>query len=492
MFVSPHRYSFASLVFVLLWGLWLLIPSTREAALYQWKERFVTFPSTLGSDESSRDAEFVRALDASFKDRNSGALEALGQRYPNDAAICAMQIIRSANEMHSGWTRQPGPSSTPELNWSVKLAKIQKISPQVLQSWFAATKRGMKLEPNNTFWDWAQIMGLLAARRDNEVPAALRVARIKTAYDDHEGDSVLAQINSLREQRGIATPISQISLSAASLTPPFTVIREALRQISDNVAGARLSGDPQKQQQALQELADVMYLGRVMRRESKYSIGSITGLTIEAVAFWGGSYAVNGTLFQTRLRTGASVSAYAKDPHSLLAFARTMGREDIAEGVKQEWVEWGIWDRKYIKALKAAYTSDELSGLDTHELVLAQMGEWLGSLLLGGVPTLIVVALGCSILLRVVPLLRHQQDVPLPRFHWVWGAILSIIAVFVLSAASLWSVEETRQQTSWNLIDVLIAPLYIRRDNITLRLPMIWEFHFAASLTLVIALWCAA
>ncbi|BCM90221.1 hypothetical protein IAD21_02072 [Abditibacteriota bacterium] len=491
--MSPRRYSRAPLIFVLLWALWLLIPSTREAALSQWKERFVTFSSEPDPADSSRDAGFVRALNASIKNRQSKAPEELGQRFPNDAAICAMQIIRSSLELHLRDTRQPGPSSSGEPNWSVKLAKIEKSPPAFLKSWFAATQRGMKLEPNNTFWDWSLVMGLLAARRDDKVGSVLQAARSKTDYNDHERDSVLAQVNYLKRQRGLVTPISQISIAAAALSPHFAGMREATRQIIDNASGARLSGDPQKQQQALQELADVLHLGRVLRRESKSSIGSLVGQAIEGIVLWSGS---TGIRSGARVRSGAPLSAYTSQPSSLFHFARAMGRNDIATQVAHEWVEKGIWDRKNIStAIVANYSLEVLAGIEDRDFVLAQLGEWPGILLLGGVPTLLAVAVGCSILLSVVSAWRQEKNLQLSSLTWGVGAIFSITAVLVLSAPSLCLVVRAQQQMGWTLINVLIAPFYffLEQDSNTIVLggPRAWQWHFAALLGFVVASWCA-
>lgn len=211
--VSPRRFSLVPLIFFALWVLWFLLPSTREIACKQWKARLISAPDAASATakDASRDAAFALAL--SERGLSSGdnddprrrALEELGRRYPGDADICAAQIVATANELHLGNLRRPGPSSSADPNWSVKLpyGPLQTPSPELLKSWFAATARGAKLEPNNTFWDWAQIIGLLAARRDEEIWPVLRAASGKTGYDDHISDGALARIRSARQRRTV-------------------------------------------------------------------------------------------------------------------------------------------------------------------------------------------------------------------------------------------------------------------------------------------------
>ena len=196
-FVSPRRFSLVPLIFLALWVVWFLLPPTHEMARSQWKARFVPTPtfapysSSVPASDTSRDAAFVRALDAGGMSAHDNprrhALEQLGRRFPDDPAICAAQIVASITELHLSSVRQPGPSSSPDFNWSVRLLEspIQTPSPELLKSWFVATARGAKLEPENTFWDWAQIIGLLAASRDDEVWGVLRAASTKTGYDEH-------------------------------------------------------------------------------------------------------------------------------------------------------------------------------------------------------------------------------------------------------------------------------------------------------------------
>ncbi len=472
-----------------MWILWFLVPPTREVARSEWKARFLTVPTTIPTavDDTSRDAAFVRALDklngAGKPDNN--ALEELGRSYPGDASICAAQIVATSGGLNLGGTRQPGPSSNADPNWSVKLAKIKATSPAVLQSWFAATARGAKLEPNNTFWDWAQIMGLLAARRDDEVWPVLRAARNKTVYDDHANDGALANLRLVRQQAVVA-PIQQISIAASILFPHFAVMREAARQVSDDASGLRLSGEPAKQKQALEGLRDFAALSRVMRRESKSYIGSLVGMAMESISLYGGAYSPLSPKTGRHPAPGVSVAVYGSDPRSLLAFARKQGRNDVVAQLSSQWLEMGNWRAK----TRGAAGNSLLIGLNVRDLGLAQGGDWFGSLLIAGIPTLLVVAVGCSLLLRLVPAWRRESEAQPSPLSWAWGAFLGMAALITLSSALicvLWIVWRIAGAT---ILDLLLAPL--SGGNTVGFAPLAWQYHFPALLGFLCALWLAS
>ena len=499
--VSARRFSLVPLVFLALWALWFLLPPTREVAQSQWKARLLTSPtiapyaSSAFASDTSRDAAFIRALDADRSGANRRrSLQQVGQRFPDDAAICAAQIVASVDELRLYNTRHPGPSSSADLNWSVKLntKPIETPSPELLKSWFAATARGAKLEPNNTFWDWAQIIGLLAARRDDEVWGVLRVASQKTGYDDHVNDGALARLRVAR-QRQLMSPLSQISIGAATLFPHYAPMREAARQVSDNASGLRIRGGAANQKQALEGMRDFAGLGRTMRRESKSTIGSLVGTAVEAIALYGGSYFPTRYTSVKRPRIGTSVAIYGSEPRSLLFFARQMGRNDIAAQLGSEWTEIGAWRAKTNKAISS---SGLLSGLSTRDVVVAEAGNWLSFLTLAGMPTLLVVAVGCSLLLRFVPAWRRESEAMPSLLSWGWGALLSLAALIALSSTALlvlWSAWRIGGATT---IDLLFGSFSgastFSPSPFSAVAPISWQYHFPAALGLFAALWLAS
>ncbi|BCM90222.1 hypothetical protein IAD21_02073 [Abditibacteriota bacterium] len=490
--MSTRRFSFVPVVFFVLWILWFLLPPTREVARSQWTARLLT-ASTSNSDsesDTSRDAAFVRAMNSAGTAYGQSSkrwisLEALGRRFPNDAGICAAQIVASTSELHHGARRQLGPSSNSDLNWSVKLNKIQPPTTVLLKSWFAATARGAKLEPNNTFWDWVQIMGLLAANRDDEVWPVLRAARNKTGYDDHVNDGALARLR-VAQQQIIISPVGQIGIASATLFPHYAAMREAARQISDDASGLRLSGEPAKQKQALEGLRDFAQLARVMRRESKSFIGSLVGMAMESIALYGGSYSPLRPRPVKRPRMGAALSAYASHPTSLVAFARTLGRTDIATQLSQQWVEMGTWRGKTSKAV----VGSTWIGLDMFDVCLAQSGDWFGSLLIAPMPTLFALVVGCSLLLRFVPAWRREREAQPSLLSWGWGPLLGVAALLTLSSSALWGVWTAWHMVGSTMFDLLLSPFY-NDSNGAILVPFAWQYHFPALLGFLCALWFA-
>ncbi|RYX81861.1 hypothetical protein EON83_22155 [bacterium] len=497
--MSPRRLLLAPIIFLALWFLWFLLPSTNTVAGSQWKARLAPLPTSLPysttalDSDTSRDASFVKALvhsaavyNSDQKDNRWKALEEVGQRFPNDAAICASQIVSMSGQLHLGSVKQVGPSSSGDLNWSVKLSKIERPSPQTLKSWFAATARGAKLEPNNTFWDWAQVMGLLAAQRDDEVWPILKAASNKTAYDEHVEESALANVR-LLQKRGIVPPINQISISASTLFPHFAVMREAARKISDHASGLRLSGEPAQQKQALEGLSDFARMASVMRRESKTTIGSLVGTAIEAIALSGGSYSPSVLPIVKKARIGTKLATYANNPTSLLFFARKMGRNDIANQLGQQWVEIGTWRAKTTKVI----LSSSLIGFDARDLVIAQAGDWFGSLLIAAMPTLLAVALFSVLLLYLVPSWRRESNNSPTPLSWIWGFLLAVMALLILSSAVLWAVYTVTRTTGATLLDFLIAPFSSGSAGAVFA-PLVWQYNFASLLGVFMALWFAS
>ena len=483
--MSLRRFSFAPLLFVALWGFWFLLPTTREAARSQWKARFVSSTPAPPSG-NSRDEEFVRALDATNSPQDANrtkALDQLSRKRPDDAAICAARIVMGWNDLHLGTNRQAGPSSNASPNWSVMLTKVETPTPEALKSWFEAANRGAALEPNNTFWDWAKLMGLLAANRNDEVWPVLRAASLKTGYDDHTSEGALARVR-LAKQKGLVSPISQISISASVLFPHYAKMREAARQLSDNASGLRLTNQPQKQTLALEGMRDFVLLSRTMRRESKPYIGSLVGQAMEAIGLWGGSY--SPTRPKGGKRPPAGSKLYTSDPRSLVFFARQIGRADIASQMNRDWNELGAWRTKTRGAVNTLFM-----GINLRDFVVAQAGDWFGSLLLMAIPWLLVVAIVSSILLRLIPAWRRESAVSPSRASWAWGAVLSVAALFALSSPALWTLWSAWRKTGSTPTDLLFESIYGEPSGAGM-VPPVWQTFFPALLGIVAALHLAA
>lgn len=502
--MSLRRFSFAPMLFVVLWALWFALPTTRSPAIEQWKDAlspsstqppFFSLSTDLVSPAgSSRDAQFVRALNtptgmAAWKSNRRGAraqaLEALGRKFPNDPAICAAQLVAMIDLLRLPSVRYPGPSTAGD-NWSVKLKTIETVAPQTLKSWFAVTARGAQLEPNNTFWDWAKLMGLLASGRDSEIWSALRAARGKTEYADHVEEGALASLRII-QSRGTVPPLQQIALSYASLYPHYASMREAARHVSDCASGLRLQGGLAQEKRALEGMRDFVLLARAMRRKSKTVIGTLVAQAIEDVALYGGSYSPTATTKVAKSTFGSVLWMYTSNPRSLAFFARHMKRPDIVRQMGSEWNELGTWRRK----MSGAWTMSSFIGINPRDLWLAHGGDWLRSLFVAALPGLLGLVLMCSLFLWLVPTWRRERELQPSPVSWVWGAGLGVTAALVLSSPILYRIWDVWRSPSSTLYEVFYASIPTEQGQLSF-MPPSWKTYFWAVQCFVAALWFTA
>jgi len=486
-----HRFPLAPLFFLALWSLCFALPQTRPYAMRDWKRVWSPpDPNASGrpslADFSTRDAQIGRAIGDGDKGRS---FRELGRSYPNDAAICAGQLAYSAAALHLNRTRQAGPASNSNANWSVKIAKIERPSPKFLNDWFAATSRGAKLEPNNTFWDWMQMMGLMAARRDDEVWPLLRAAKSKTAYDDHQNDLSAAYLRELRRQNGPLPPMQELNTIFLTNFPAYGEMRDTARQLSEDAWGLRLQNTPQSHKKALEGMRDFIVFCRTARLENKTIIGSLVAEATESIGLWGGGFkAGSGIRHHTRL--GANLSVYASDPHSLFFWANARGRKDIASQAGSEWVALGKWSAK----TRGTIVWGSIEGVDGRDLTLAWAGDWWRSQLLVGMPLALGLVALASLLLRLVPALRHQRDVPLSQASWIWGAAIGFWSVALLSSALLWEVFAALRAPGVSLSNVIMMMPQSATSNTAPfpEAPRAWQLEFPTALLLLGALWQGA
>jgi hypothetical protein len=487
-----RRFALAPLVFLALWLVWFAVPITRGAARSSWQN--VWSPPDAGAPSkpvrgTSRDALLARALSANDK---RPAFVALAKRFPNDAAIGAGQLLFGASGLKLSSARQLGPASNPDRNWSVKLTKIERPSPAFLQEWLAASARGAKLEPNNTFWDWMRILGLLASRRDNEVWAVLKAAKSKTAFDDHTTDFQAALLRAQRQEPGPMSPLSEINLSAGNSFSIYGSMREAARQLSEDAYGLRLQNLPQSNRQALEGMRDFVWLSRTMRRESKWLIGSLVGQATESIGLWGGGYTSSIGKRGHPLPGAKSLPKYTSDSRSLLRFARAQKRGDIAAQLSGEWVALGTWRTK----TRSAFLTTGMEGMNARDFTLASANDWLGWRLLEGMPFALGLIALSSLLLRFVPLLRRERGVVLSRASWAGGAALGGLSLLFLVSPMLWAVARYWKTgvSPWNIGFAMVynsISLTASADSFS-GAPREWGLAFSGAFLFVSALWLAA
>jgi len=508
-----RRLPVAPLLFFALWMLWLVIPITRDAARSDWKRALApSDPDSTPSPPSgtSRDALVAQALVAND---NGKSFEALGKQFPGDAAICAGQLASGAKSLNLFFTRHPGPASNNNPNWSVSLydggppstpssvpspqpgfrIQIQHPPAAFLSSWFAACNRGAQLEPNNTFWDWMKIVGLMGARRDGEVWPVLRAAKSKTAYDDHLGDLSAAALRAERKEFGLMAPLDEFNAEENSISTELSMgsqMEEVARQLSENAWGLRLQNTAHSHTTALEGLRDFVFLCRTLRLQSKTLSSSIEGQRFEAKGLSGGYYTATNWRVN-RLRVGAPLAVYASDKRYLLFWAKERGRADIAAQLGSEWVSFGKW-RKNFKA-KRLFPLTGREGIDGGDFSLAWAGDWFAPRFLAAMPFVAGLILLSSFLARVVPAWRRESDVAPSRASWFWGAALGALGMAMLSSSLIWNTALVLIATRTPPSNFAFAILFNPTSPISVSgAPRAWELAFPVALLWVSALAFAA
>lgn len=325
----------------------------------------------------------------------------------------------------------------------------------------------------------------------------LRAANAKTRYEDHVSDICLTRLRVLQKRYGTSlSPTTQFSLATLHLNH-FSTMQEAARQINDNAIKLRLSNHPQDQRLALEGMRDFVLMARTLRRNAKRSSGFSIGQQLETVGLYGGTISPSVTygspVFLSRafVRTIAlpvpPLSTYANDPQSLLFFARKMGRNDIASQLQREWTDLESWNR----LAKLPYLQFDSTGLDTRDIVWAQMGDWLGTLLLAGLPSLLGLAVLSSVALRFIPTWRREPESYPSSTSPFDGVSLTLLSVLVLSLSAIWTVWQLYRVGYTGLL--LLEILRIFGVSYGVRgVPPVWQSHFPALLAVLFALGVAA
>lgn len=276
-------------------------------------------------------------------------LEILNSKFPNDAVILAALLAGNSENMT---TRHPGPSSNPNINWSVQITNPYPISSpynslgsrfwtpperKKWDKWRAWAKIGQRLEPNNAFWWWMETQFALGGRYDDEVWVILRAGSQKTNYDDHSTTAMLWRLEARKKRFGTLSALEVQAIWSGFSTNHLGKMRESTRQVCDNVKGLRLLG---RHKTAVEGARDLMRMARLTRLHSKTLIGSLVGLACENLTM--NNVGIVGATTLVRPKAGSSVAVFSAFPKSLSYYAATIGRRDIARECN---IEWGVLAR---------------------------------------------------------------------------------------------------------------------------------------------------
>lgn len=486
-----RRLPLAPLFFLALWCAWFALPSTRPYAKSDWKRVWSPpdpdKPPQLQTGES-RDALVAMASSGNHREE---AFRQLEHQFPQDAAIYAGQLTHSVSGLKLQSVRQGGPASHRDPNWSVRLSKIERPSPAFLARWFAACARGAQLEPNNTFWDWMRIIGLLAARRNQSVWPILHSARFKTGYDDHSSDLRAARVREERRQFGVPSTFDELKATFAYPSSTYDQMEETGRQLRENAWGLRLQNTPASHNAGLEGMRDLVFLCRTLGRENKTYNGSTTAQQFEVDALWGGSSTPTNGRF-VPLSVGLPLSVYASDRRSLVLWARQRGRADIAAQISREYVDFGKWRKNFSARGVFNFVTEE--SVDERDLTLATLSDWWRWPLLTGMPLALGLVALVSLPLHLVPALRRERDIALSRASWAWGAAIGFWSVALLCSALLWNIAATLRAHGATLSNVILWMSWKPTSHTSpySEAPRVWQLAFPAALLWIGALWSGA
>ncbi len=423
----PRR--FRPLIFaVACWLLIFLVPATRRGVAEAWHNRF-----SAEQDESriSPDWRFVEpqldlaALAKRFPDdkrveihaarHSKAALGRLMERYPQDAFIVTLALREQMNNLNSG--RNEGPLTNP--NYPAAPPKPNRVPTSSWAEWnrlIALARRGQKLEPNNTYFDWLLLYGLYSTRQDDAARAVLAQAARKTGYDDHVRDATLNHLSVLHlAYSAPLSPRDQFS-TYEILLYEYGSMTQVARWAMEGAIIDRQSG---RHDRALNAAFDVLRLGRVMRRESYFVLGAYIGRACQRIALQ--SVTMPKVKRPLPVRLGTPLAAFQNDPTMLYSFATSRGRGDITQFLDAEWVELGKWQK-----LKSSIL-EEWTANSPALIVTIVAAERFAALVVKMMPSLVILGAIFGLLAH-----RFRDDSGVPSAFWrgaVLGTLLLILAV---------------------------------------------------------------
>ncbi|HEX8832814.1 MAG TPA: hypothetical protein VF719_01375 [Abditibacteriaceae bacterium] len=198
-----------------------------------------------------------------YHDPRVQELDNLIRRFPQHSWLIASRIRTTTNGFKDD--RVGGvyeDINTPPLNPPPTKSKTPpSFSSRELQTAIAAAQLGRRVEPQNSFYDWWLAYFLYAGYRDAEALKVLHEGAQKQYYDDHSREDVQARLF-VHSQVHPETAESKSSIVASQLFPHYAPMYHFVRLLAWHCHEEKTRGH---HQQALQVVADVMRLNKLMR-----------------------------------------------------------------------------------------------------------------------------------------------------------------------------------------------------------------------------------
>lgn len=425
------------------WLLLLLIPATRNGVRRAW----IVAPLYGGDSSDYVDvAPFKRISldDAALLKRypgnrdvtlyaartnwgeNGENLDVLARLYPRDAYVVSLQIGRDMRGLFSG--RGPGPLTASDFPPYPKGSPIpdplpKASPPEQWQKVIDLARRGQRLQPNNTYFDWVLLHALLATKRDDEAHRVIALAAKKTGFNAFERDAILNEM--AYKRLALGSPLSPRELLEAQLlrTPDnVSILRKTTRWGMETVIADRQAG---RHERAIDTTFGLAKMGRIMRREGYSITAHVVGTDCEAIAF--GNAAVPPKNVRSSLRVGASLGQFQSAPGSLYAYAKAQGRSELLPVLDAEWMEMGQW-YKAIRNLRTG-TWDIYSKDDMAMLIVA---DRMRALLMHALPLVVVVGVVFGLLSWRFPnRSRVVEGVGVPS-GWTRGVVVGVLLLLIV------------------------------------------------------------
>lgn len=350
--------------------------------------------------------ERLRGLEAQFPDRPS--LPAHILRY---ACLDEVRLDREENPLSA-------PSSP-----SAPAGPLRKAPTAAhLAAFDRAACAGQRLDPDNAYFPWMRMVGLLAAHRDREAWAALHEAAGKLRWDDYANEETLGRWRLRNQAWGersvVSRALAHAGLVLPHLAPLRTVATVTLQQsIQDELEGRTAEGVARRH--------DLLRCASLMRVQSATGIGSLVGVAIGGIAVSrpGGAPPVN-------LPMGRASKEWAQAHlDAYLPYLERTGQGEAAGWVRAE-LEAGVRARDIVwEGSKASV----LGGTAVRQLAR----QWLVDLAVLANAAWFLALAGVAVLLG-----RHWPG-------WGSGLILTGVALLGLGAMALALARGSAPLATW-------------------------------------------
>jgi hypothetical protein len=208
------------------------------------------------------------------------------------------------------------------------------LSSDEMRQALQAAEHGARLDPQNSFYDWARAIFLFGIQRNAEALQALHDGARKTHFDD----GTLQDVNNHIAVMQMKCPLlweDRLMIAFSELLPHLAIMINATRAALWQGELAERRGDNAR---ALDIYSDLLQLARVIRSDSASSITAKVGENLTRMT-WQGRRRGDPKIYPL-----FSAEAYKEDRLRATRFAnyaRRYGRRDLAREAEQDLQEMG-------------------------------------------------------------------------------------------------------------------------------------------------------